>query len=227
MLKYSSYESFSQAAAHFFTTTCNLSIAQRGKFIVALSGGNTPKKMYRLLAKPGFSNNIDWKKVFIFFGDERYVPHTDKESNFKMASAALLDHIPIPKKNIFSIPVLSTPEIDAASYESDIKKMAGITDPVFDLVILGLGEDGHTASLFPGNKILRENKRFVKEVYHPGKVTRISFTPPLINRARQVLMLVAGPEKGPVLKKIFSSRKTKNQLPVQLIKGNILWMVNV
>ncbi len=226
MLKYNSYELLSQAAAHFFTTACNLSIAQHGKFIVALSGGNTPKRMYQLLAKADFSNNIDWKKVFIFFSDERYVPHSDKESNFKMAAAALLDHIPIPRKNIFAIPVSSTPEKDAASYEQDIKKTAGTNGPAFDLVILGLGNDGHTASLFPDNKILSEKKRLVKEVYQPGKGARISFTLPLINQSKQILFLVSGPEKAPILKKIFSPGKTKSKLPVQLIKGNMLWMIN-
>ncbi len=226
MLNYNSYELLSQAAAHFFTTACKLSIAQHGKFIVALSGGNTPKRMYQLLAKAEFSANIDWKKIFIFFSDERYVPHSDKESNFKMASAALLDHIPIPRKNIFAIPVSSTPEKDAARYELDVKKATGAPDPVFDLVILGLGDDGHTASLFPGNKILGENKRLVKEVYHHGKGNRISFTLPLINRAKQILFLVSGPGKEAILKKILTPGKTKVPLPVQLIKGNILWMLN-
>ena len=227
MLYYTSYESLSIAAAHFFTTSCQQSITAHDKFTVALSGGNTPKRLYELLATPELSKNINWKKVFIFFSDERYVPHSDPESNFNMASAVLLDHIPIPRKNIFAIPTSSTPEKDASKYEQEIKKITGSKKPVFDLILLGMGADGHTASLFPGNKILDEKKRLVKEVYLKEKgIYRISFTLPLINRAKQILFLVSGKEKEPVLKKILSKRKIKKPLPVQLIKGNVIWMVN-
>jgi 6-phosphogluconolactonase len=227
MLHYRSYESLSTAAAHFFTIACNKNIAKHDKFIVALSGGNTPKRMYELLATAEFSKNINWKKVFIFFSDERYVPHTDKESNFKMASAALLDHVPIPRKNIFAIPTNSTPAKDAARYEKDIKKITGSKKPAFHLVLLGMGADGHTASLFPGNEILEEKKRLVKEVFLKEKeIYRISFTLPLINKAKQVLMLVAGKEKATALKKVAANRKTSKPLPVQLLKGNITWMVS-
>ena len=134
MLYYNSYESLSIAAAHFFTIACEQSIAGHEKFTVALSGGNTPKRFYELLATPEFSQNINWKKVFIFFSDERYVPHDDAESNFKMASQALLDHIPIPRKNIFAIPVSSTPKKDAAAYEALVKKITTDTKYAFDLV---------------------------------------------------------------------------------------------
>ena len=227
MLHYNSYESLSIAAAHFFTVACQRSIAAHDKFTVALSGGNTPKRFYKLLATPEFSNNINWKKVFIFFSDERYVPHNDAESNFNMASKSLLNHISIPRKNIFAIPVSSKPAKDAVSYEAAVKKITGDNKFVFDLVILGMGADGHTASLFPGNQILKENKRLVKEVFLKEKnIYRISFTLPLITRAKQILLLVNGKEKEPVLKKISTNRKTNNPLPVQLLKGDITWMVN-
>ncbi len=226
MLHYNSYESLNIAAAHFFTMTCSRSIAEHDQFTVALSGGNTPKGLYKLLATPEFSKNINWKKVFIFFSDERYVPHSDKESNFKMASAALLDHIPIPCKNIFAIPVSSTPAKDALTYETFVKKITRGQKFSFDLVLLGLGADGHTASLFPGNEILLEKKRLVKEVFIKEKnIYRISFTLPLINRAKQILLLVNGEEKKPILEKVSANRKTKNPLPVQLLKGYITWMV--
>ena len=143
-----------------------------------------------------------------------------------MASAALLDHIPIPRKNIFAIPTGSTPGKDAAQYEKDIKKITGSKKPAFHLLLLGMGADGHTASLFPGNEILDEKKRLVKEVFVKDKgIYRISFTLPLINRAKQILILVAGKEKTAVLKKVVANRKTSNLLPVQLLKGNITWMV--
>jgi 6-phosphogluconolactonase len=227
MPHYNSYESLSNAAAHFFIVACQHSIAAHDKFTVALSGGNTPKRFYELLATPEFSNNINWKKVFIFFSDERYVPHSDAESNFNMASKALLDHIPIPRKNIFAIPVSSTPAKDAVSYEAAVKKITGDKKFTFDLVSLGMGADGHTASLFPGNEILNEKKRLVKEVFVKEKnVYRISFTIPLINRAKQILLLVNGKEKEHVLKKVSTNRKTNNPLPVQLLKGDITWMIN-
>jgi 6-phosphogluconolactonase len=226
MLHYSSYELLSIAAAHYFTAACSRNITHHDKFIVALSGGNTPKRFYELMATPEFSKNINWKRVYIFFSDERYVPHSDATSNFKMASEALLNHVPLPRKNIFAIPTGSTPAKDAITYETQIKKVVGSKKPVFDLVLLGMGEDGHTASLFPGTGILNEKKRLVKEVFVKGKGFRISFTLPLINMAKQVLLLVSGTEKAAVLKKISDKRKSKNLLPVQLLKGNILWMVN-
>lgn len=227
MLHYNSYESLSVAAAHFFTTACSSSIAAHNKFTVALSGGNTPKRFYELLATPEFCNNINWKKVFIFFSDERYVPHTDEESNFNMASKALLKNIPIPRTNIFAIPVSFTPSKDAAAYEAVVKTITGDDKFAFDLVLLGMGADGHTASLFPGTEILNEKKRLVKEVFVKEKnIYRISFTLPLINRAKQILLVVNGKEKQTVLKKVLANRKTNNPLPVQLLKGNILWMVN-
>ena len=227
MLHYNSYKSLSIAAAHFFTTACSSSIAAHNKFTVALSGGNTPKRFYELLATPEFSSNINWKKVFIFFSDERYVPHTDAESNFNMAYNALLKYIPIPRKNIFAIPTGSRPAKDATTYETAVKTITGGDNFSFDLVLLGMGADGHTASLFPGTEILNEKKRLVKEVFvKDKKIYRISFTLPLINRAKQILLLVNGKEKEPLLKKLSANRKTNNPLPVQLLKGNILWMVN-
>jgi 6-phosphogluconolactonase len=226
MLHYNSYESLSTAAAHFFTATYSRSIAAHDKFTVALSGGNTPKRLYELLATPEFSKNINWKKVFIFFSDERYVPHTDLESNFKMAADTLLNHIAIPRKNIFAIPVSVTPKKDAAGYEALVKKITSDTKFSFDLVLLGMGADGHTASLFPGNDILNEKTRLVKEVFLKEKnIYRISFTLPLLNRAKQILLLVNGEEKKSILQRVSSNRKTKTPLPVQLLKGDITWMV--
>jgi len=226
MLHYNSYESLSTAAAHFFTVACQRSIAAHDKFTVALSGGNTPKRLYELLAMPEFSNNINWKKVFIFFSDERYVSHNDADSNFNMAAKALLEHISIPKKNIFAIPVSSTPAKDAIAYEAAVKKITSDSKFALDLVLLGMGADGHTASLFPGTEILNEKRRLLKEVFLKDKnMYRISFTLPLINRAKQILLLVSGEEKKPVLKKVAANQKTGKLLPVQLLKGDITWMV--
>ena len=226
MLHYNTYKSLCNAAAHFFTVAYSRSIAAHNKFTVALSGGNTPKIFYELLATPEFNQNINWKKVFIFFSDERYVPHNNAESNFNMASKALLDHVAIPRKNIFAIPVSSTPKKDAAAYEATVKKITADTKYAFDLILLGMGADGHTASLFPGNEILQEKKRLVKEVFVKEKnIYRISFTFSLINRSKQILLIVHGEEKKALLKRVSSNRKNKNPLPVQLLKGDITWMV--
>lgn len=227
MLYYNTYESLSQAAAHFFTVAYSRSIRTHNKFTVALSGGNTPGRLYELLASPAFSQNINWKKVFIFFSDERYVPHSDADSNFKMAKESLLDHISIPKKNIFAIPVSSTPVKDAAAYEASVKKITGDNRFSFDLVLLGMGADGHTASLFPGTRVLQEKKRLVQEVFVQEKKSyRISFTFTLLNKAKQVLLLVNGKEKEAVLKKIALNRKTQHPLPVQMLQGDITWMIH-
>ena len=227
MLLYNTYEMMSIAAAHFFTIEYDKAIAKKGKFIVALSGGNTPKHLYELLASHAYSLNIDWKKVYLFFSDERYVPQNDKDSNFKMVKDNLLKEISIPEKNVFPIPTSSSPEKDALKYESTIRKIFAGKPAAFDLLLLGMGADGHTASLFPGVDVLKEKKRLVKEVYIPEKKTyRISFTLPLINRAKQVLILVSGKDKKSALQKVSSKIIPKKPLPVQMVKGNVLWMVD-
>lgn len=222
-------EALNLAAAYYFTKRCNESIATKGFFSVALSGGSTPKQLYEILSTPEFSRNIDWKKVLIFWGDERFVPHNHDDSNYKMVKEALLDKIKIPKKNIFAVPVNGWPQDCAVAYEQTIKATLG-RNVAFDLILLGMGDDGHTASLFPGTQILDEHKQLVKEVWVDSKQTwRISFTYSLINRGKEIMFLISGENKAPVLKKIFSNRKLKTPYPVQNINpqtGNIIWMLD-
>ena len=155
------------------------------------------------------------------------MPQNDKDSNFKMVKDNLLKEISIPEKNVFPIPTSSSPEKDALKYESTIRKIFAGKPAAFDLLLLGMGADGHTASLFPGVDVLKEKKRLVKEVYIPEKKTyRISFTLPLINRAKQVLILVSGKDKKSALQKVSSKIIPKKPLPVQMVKGNVLWMVD-
>lgn len=221
-------DALSIAAAHYFVLSAQKSILNKGQFVVALSGGSTPKKLFQLLATPEFSRNIDWKKVFVIWGDERYVPHTDDDSNFKMANEALLKHVAIPKKNIFAIPTSKTPEICAAEYEKNLKLLLG-TKGIIDLTLLGMGDDGHTASLFPNTDILEENKKWVKQVWLDDKqVWRISLTYLLINKSSEVLFLVAGAAKAPIIKHIFA-KNAKLKYPVQNIqlkKGSITWLLD-
>ncbi|MDP9231100.1 MAG: 6-phosphogluconolactonase [Bacteroidota bacterium] len=220
----------SNAAAYFFVWECNRSIAKNGKFTVAFSGGNTPKKLYELLASPAFSRNISWKNVFIFWSDERFVPHNDAESNYNMAKENLLQHISIPEENIYPIPTNGTTKKCARQYEKTMRKFFKPGEPRFDFLLLGIGNDGHTASLFPGTDILKEKKQWIKESIQPGtNAPRISFTLPLIRQAKQIVFLVSGAEKADIISRIFSKNQTKKLLPVQMIppiKGNITWMLD-
>lgn len=220
-------ESLSEAAAYFFIQRCAESIADHGYFAVALSGGSTPKRLFQLLAAPPFVSTIPWNKVFLFWGDERFVPQDHEDSNYRMTKETLLDHIDIPSKNIFPVPVKGKPAACAAKYEQQIKKFFK-DKPVFDLVMLGMGDDGHTASLFPGTSILEEKKKWISEVWVENKQTfRISFTYRLINKASHVLLLVAGEAKAKVISDIKTGKK--DIYPVQGVepkKGTVIWMLD-
>ena len=223
-------DAISIATAHFFVAACHRCIAKRGKFVVALSGGNTPKRLYQLLASPEFSRNIPWNNIFLFWSDERFVPQKDADSNYRMVKENLLDHISIPLKNIFPMPVNSTAKEGAKEYEATIRHFFNNKKNIFDWLLLGVGEDGHTASLFSDTAILKEKKRLIKEVWVKQKRTwRISFTLPLINKARQIIFLVSGKEKATVVADILSHKKICPALPSQLIKpvkGTIYWMLD-
>ena len=223
-------EAISVAAAHFFVTECNRCIQENGKFVVALSGGNTPKKLYELLASPEFTRNIPWRRVFLFWSDERFVPHTDAESNYRMVKESLLEGIDIPAKNVFPVPVNKAPASAALQYEKRILNFFKALSPTFDFLLLGVGEEGHTASLFPGSELLKERRRWVKEVWVPQKQThRITLTLPIINKARQILFLVSGKEKAPVISKVLAKKSTGDLMPVQMVKpinGNTIWMLD-
>jgi 6-phosphogluconolactonase len=222
-------EQLSEAAAHLFMDQCLQAIAVKGYFAVALSGGNTPRTLYKLLASSPFSQNIPWKKVFFFWSDERFVPATHKDSNFGMVKQILFDHIHVPAKNIFPIKGIGDPEERAQEYENTLKLFFHNKKPVFDLILLGVGEDGHTASLFPRSELLQEKKRWVRPVWVEEKKSwRISFTLPLINHAASVLFLVSGAEKKEIIKKLL--RKKKNySLPAELVNpshGIAYWMLD-
>jgi len=223
-------EAASIAAAYFFVTECQRCIAEKGKFVVALSGGNTPKRLFQLLGGTEFSRNINWQKVFIFWSDERFVPDTDEDSNYRMAKENLLDHISIPAKNIFNTPITGTAKASAAKYEMSLRKFFKKERVVFDHLLLGIGDDGHTASLFPGTDILTEKKKLIKEVWvEQKKAWRISFTLLLINRASQVVFLVTGKEKAAVIVSVLNRKKIKPALPSQLVKpvnGKVCWILD-
>lgn len=224
-------EEVASAAADLFTEISAAAIAERGRFCVALSGGSTPKRTYQLLAER--SAKVDWERVHLFWGDERYVAADDPQSNFRMTSEALLYHVPIPPGNVHRIRTeLDSPEAAAQAYERDIRESIGASTeiPRFDLAFLGVGTNGHTASLFPNSILLYEKDRIVAADF-VGEVNmwRITMTAPLLNAAHTVAFLVAGQDKAEVVRDVISGPRNIERLPAQLIQptdGKLLWILD-
>ncbi|MEO5674121.1 MAG: 6-phosphogluconolactonase [Chitinophagales bacterium] len=220
----------SRAAAQLICDASEMNIGLKGEFSIVLSGGETPRVVYELLASAEYRFKIDWKHVIIFFGDERYVPPSDNRSNFKMAFDTLLKHVPVAHRNVFPIPTDSTPEENSDGYEEILKEKFSGLFPEFDLVLLGLGTDGHTASLFPYTGILNEKKKWVSAVFvDQQKEFRITLTASAINSAKQVVFLVAGKSKAEILRQVLEGKKNTQLLPAQLITpchGGPIWMVD-
>ena len=193
------------------------SIAERGVFDFVLSGGSTPERLYKLLALPPYADSIAWNKTRVFMGDERFVRFADPSSNWGMAKRTLLDIVPIPPANLFPIPTdVPTPTEAAERYEATLAKLFPDTLPVFDLLLLGLGDDGHTASLFPGKlslTVLDKTAVATSPGVLPPPVDRITLTFPVLNAARRVLFLVAGKNKAEPLKTVLSGTASVNDYP--------------
>ncbi len=206
------------AAAHLIVAESNKAVEHKNYFTIVLSGGSTPKLLFELLAHAPYKNNIPWKKIIFVFGDERFVPHSSNESNYKMAMDVLLSNVPVPGKNILAVRTAKiTPALSALQYEKEIKKHISNKQPC-DLVLLGIGEEGHTASIFPKSPLLTENKHWVKEIWvEEKKMDRISFTMPFINKAKNIAFLVSGQSKAAIVKKIFS--KSGAHLPAAMAKA--------
>jgi 6-phosphogluconolactonase len=224
------FESLSQAAAELVMEQSKRAIEARGRFSLVLSGGSTPRLTYELLASEMFRASIEWKKVHIFWGDERCVPPDDPRSNERMAREAFLDHVSIPQEQIHPIRCASSPQQSAQAYESTLKTFFGNHNPSFDTVLLGLGVDGHTASLFPGSPALKENKRWVVATHSGNEdFERVTLTPVLINRAMNVVFLVAGKEKARILREVTEDAAVGDPLPARLIRpagGQLVWLVD-
>jgi 6-phosphogluconolactonase len=206
-------------------------VAERGRFIIALSGGGTPKPIYARLASPDYRDRIAWEKVHIFFGDERCVPPGDVRSNYRMVREAWLDHSTIPAANIHRIHAENEPALEALRYEQDIAgRFRSARLPAFDLILLGMGENGHTASLFPGTAVLRETARWVVAQYVEVMTAwRVTFTAPLINAARHVAFLAEGAGKAQMLWNVLEGPYQPDVWPSQLIQpvsGELHWLVD-
>ncbi|MGC9195058.1 MAG: 6-phosphogluconolactonase, partial [Syntrophobacteraceae bacterium] len=212
-------------------------IEKRGRFSLALSGGETPRPVYSRLASPQLRQAIDWSRVFIYFGDERCVPPRDTRSNYLMARTVLFDQIPIKQTNIFRIHGEDPPEKAARDYENVLCNAFGVQSSEeggpregLDLILLGMGENGHTASLFPGSGAVSETKRWVMAVYvETASMWRITTTPLVINAARQVAFLVSGTAKAEMLSHVIEGPFQPAVLPAQSVRptrGKLLWMVD-
>jgi 6-phosphogluconolactonase len=223
-------EALNESAAKLLIDIAKKSVTERGRFVLCLSGGNTPKSLYTLLSLPPYCDLVPWKNTFIFWGDERCVPADDEQNNAHMATTALLNKVDIPSSNIFPVPVNLPPAEAAKKYEETLRDFFGKESPRFDLILLGLGDNGHTASLFPGTAVLHEEVRWVKEVFvEDKKMYRITTTAQLINKAHHIIFLVTGEEKATMLKTILTGSYLPEKYPAQLIgpvRGEIYWFID-
>jgi 6-phosphogluconolactonase len=223
-------EELSKKAAEIFLHTAVDAVKENGRFTVALTGGSSPAGLYKLLAKQPFDEQVPWEKTYIFWVDERWVPLTDEKSNAKMTYETLLDFVPVPKEYIFPMWADEKPEEFAFEYEEQLLKHFGGEAPHFDLMLLGMGDDGHTASLFPGTAVLHEQKRFVQAYYlAPQSMYRITLTAPCINAAKKVLFLIFGEKKADALYEVLEGDINYERYPSQLIKpesGEVNWLVD-
>jgi 6-phosphogluconolactonase len=228
--RYTNLESVSLAAAEIVSASAEQSISSRGRFALALSGGRTPLRLYEILATALFRDKICWEAVHVFWGDERCVPSDDLRNNARMARHALLDLVPIPSHQIHPIRSEMPPAEAAAQYELELRHFFDNRPPVFDLILLGLGADGHTASLFPHAPALLENKRWVVDVFlRDQEMHRITLTAPLINRADQVVFMVSGEEKSAALRNVLKGPYRPHIYPAQLIRpktGSLIWLLD-
>ena len=219
-----------QALADYFVALAGQAIAARGRCVVALSGGSSPKRLYELLASAAYHEQVAWEQVYFFFGDERNVPHTSADSNYRMAKKALLDPLGIRPAQVFAVDTDEEPGEAAAQYGVAIEEFFGERKARFDLVLLGLGDNAHTASLFPHTAILQDKAVGVKEVWLADQqVYRISFTAPLINQARAIAFLVFGADKAVAVAQVLGTEQNSEQYPAQLIapgSGEVQWFLD-
>ncbi len=218
-----------QALAEAFVAAGRTAIAERGAFAVALSGGNTPRAAYELLAADPLRTSLSWNEVFIYFGDERCVPPDDPRSNYRMAREAFLDAVPIPSANVARMRGETDPGLAANEYASILRTDLG-ANPRFDLIMLGLGEDGHTASLFPGIGQVIEENSLVEAAYAQSQAMwRITVTPKLINAARRVVFAVEGVAKARALAAVIEGPREPITYPAQVVQpssGELTWLVD-
>jgi 6-phosphogluconolactonase len=231
-------------AADRIVAAAQAAIAQRGRFTLVLSGGSTPERTYRLLGQNPRCHEIDWSRTWIFFGDERCVPHDDPRSNYRLANEALLKPAGVAPDHVLAVPTVTcTPAECAAEYESALRKFfdcpvlstqpgASVSFPPLDLNLLGLGDDGHTASLFPGKPTLDDQRAWITwspPGILPPPVDRVTFTFPLINAAEQVMFLVSGAAKATIVHEVLDDSRDVRKHPasgVRPARGKLTWLLD-
>ncbi len=223
-------EELSRAAAEFLISLTQPISASEGRFTIALSGGSTPKRLYTLLGSPPYREILPWRQMHFFWADERCVPEDHPESNFKLAVDTFLSSVAMPKENIHRIKGEEVPGRAARDYEQELRSFFGTASfPVFDLIILGAGEDGHTASLFPGSASLHERTRLALPVYlEPPKLNRVTLTLPVLNHAAEVLFLASGRAKAGVVHAIVENGNPMRYPAglVQPARGSVAWFID-
>ncbi|HEV8661755.1 MAG TPA: 6-phosphogluconolactonase [Candidatus Methylomirabilis sp.] len=224
-------EALSREAARRFVAAAKKAVRARGRFTVAFSGGSTPADLYCLLATSSHREGLPWDRTHVFWGDERCVPPEDPASNYGAARALLLLHVPIPAANVHRMRGEEEPVRAALAYEAELRAVFGPPAggvPRFDLLLLGLGEDGHTASLFPGSPVLRETERLVASPFVESlSASRLTLTLPVLNAAREILVLVAGGGKAAALREALEG--DRDALPIQQVRpraGVLTWLVD-
>ena len=229
---YPDLATISQEAARYIARLANEAIVTRGRFTIALSGGNTPKQAYALLGSEQYRDALDWSRVEVFWGDERCVPPDDPESSYHLAVQTLLAGAPILASQVHRMPA-DRPDRDAASldYTQEMQRVFGTNGiPAFDLIQLGMGPEGHTASLFPHQPSLSETERLVMPVTVPKPPPdRLTFTPPLLDAARHVLFLATGADKQEALRAVIEGPYNPDEYPAQIVRpphGEVMWMVD-
>ena len=223
-------EELARGAAEHFVAASNAAVAQRGFFTVALSGGSTPKALYELLADPNepFRVQVPWAKTHFFWSDERHVPPDNPESNYRMAHEAMLSRVPVDENKVHRV-LSENPNAEqaAADYELGLRRIVNQDLPQIDLILLGLGPDGHTASLFPGTDVLKETKRLIAATWvEKLQAYRITMTVPLLNNGAFVMFLVSGAEKAQIISEVLDGPQ---KYPAQLINpshGQLLWLTD-
>ena len=224
-------EQVAREAAGLFVRLSIEAISTRGSFSVALSGGSTPRRIYELLASDDYRTQVSWPSVHVFFGDERTVPPDHADSNYRMANETMLSLVPVPAKNVHRMNGVGDAAASASEYESELRAFFGdLAWPRLDLVMLGMGDDGHTASLFPGSAALEEQQAWVVANWvEKFQTWRITLTAPAINAARRVLFLVTGAGKADRLREVLKGERDPARLPSQLIQprdGTLEWFVD-
>lgn len=236
---YDSYEALSQATAELISACGSQAISQRGRYLLGLSGGRDPVRTYELLAAPPLAGMIDWPRTHVFWSDERNVPHDSRDSNYRMAREKLLDHVPIPAEQIHPFPTDIEPRRAARQYDQLLREFfqapADGLQPLdesstFDFLLLGMGEDGHTASLFPESGLIFEERCYAAAEYVAKLgAWRLTLTPAAINGSRRIAVLASGKKKALRLKEVLEGAQLPEKMPIQNINphnGRLIWMLD-